>query len=120
MPSHVQDFKRLLFNSKNDIFKSMWPEGAHKITEITKRPQTAGTLFKVSRLTESDSLIHFNTKESLIHLNSKAPLHCHNDYSLTELDAVADADPGLKGALLRALHQTQRGQVALGLRRQEG
>ena len=43
----MQDFKRLLFNSKNEIFKSMWPEGAHKITEITKRPQTAGTLFKV-------------------------------------------------------------------------
>ena len=45
-----QDFKRLLFNSKNEIFKSMWPEGAHDITKTTKRPQTAGTLFKNSML----------------------------------------------------------------------
>ena len=50
----TQDFKRLLYNSKNEIFKSMWPEGAHSITTITKRPQTAGTLFKVSQ-TESQS-----------------------------------------------------------------
>ena len=26
----------------------MWPEGAHDITKITKRPLTAGTLFKNS------------------------------------------------------------------------
>eukprot|EP00095_Tigriopus_kingsejongensis_P004033 maker-scaffold5_size1054832-snap-gene-3.11 protein:Tk04033 transcript:maker-scaffold5_size1054832-snap-gene-3.11-mRNA-1 annotation:"hypothetical protein CAPTEDRAFT_167519" len=43
-----QDFKRLLFNSNNEIFQSMWPEGAHAITKTTKRPQTAGTLFKTS------------------------------------------------------------------------
>lgn len=28
--------------------RSMWPEGAHSITKTTKRPQTAGTLFKTS------------------------------------------------------------------------
>lgn len=43
-----QDFKRLLYNSDNEIFKSMWPEGAHSITQTTKRPQTAATLFKSS------------------------------------------------------------------------
>ena len=43
-----QDFKRLLYHSKNPIFQSMWPEGAHDITKITKRPLTAGTLFKNS------------------------------------------------------------------------
>ncbi len=43
-----QDFKRLLYNSKNEIFRSMWPEGAHDIHKTTKRPQTAGTLFKNS------------------------------------------------------------------------
>lgn len=26
----------------------MWPEGSHSITQTTKRPQTAGTLFKNS------------------------------------------------------------------------
>ncbi len=43
-----QDFKRLLFNSRNEVFSSMWPEGAHDIHRTTKRPQTAGTLFKNS------------------------------------------------------------------------
>ncbi|KAJ8680107.1 hypothetical protein QAD02_015894 [Eretmocerus hayati] len=43
-----QDFKRLLFKSKNPIIESMWPEGARDITMTTKRPLTAGTLFKNS------------------------------------------------------------------------
>ena len=43
-----QDFKRLLFHSKNPIYKSMWPEGGHDITKPTKRPLTAGTVFKNS------------------------------------------------------------------------
>jgi len=45
-----QDFKRLLFNSKDQTLKMMWPEGAEHITKTTKRPQTAGTLFKNSML----------------------------------------------------------------------
>ncbi|XP_025831898.1 myosin-IA isoform X2 [Agrilus planipennis] len=43
-----QDFKRLLYHSKDPNLKSMWPEGAQHISETTKRPQTAGTLFKNS------------------------------------------------------------------------
>ncbi|KAK7866208.1 hypothetical protein R5R35_001420 [Gryllus longicercus] len=43
-----QDFKRLLFNSGNKVISSMWPEGAVDITKTTKRPLTAGTLFKNS------------------------------------------------------------------------
>nr|XP_023024555.1 myosin-IA isoform X1 [Leptinotarsa decemlineata] len=43
-----QDFKRLLFNSKDSNIKEMWPEGSQHISEITKRPPTAGTLFKNS------------------------------------------------------------------------
>jgi len=45
-----QDFKRLLWNSKNSTLRTMWPEGAEHITKTTKRPQTAGTLFKNSML----------------------------------------------------------------------
>lgn len=45
-----QDFKRLLFNSKNSTMKLMWPEGAEHISKTTKRPLTAGTLFKNSML----------------------------------------------------------------------
>lgn len=43
-----QDFKRLLYNSKEALLKDMWPEGSQKITETTKRPTTAGTNFKNS------------------------------------------------------------------------
>lgn len=40
-----QDFKRLLYHSKNKNLSGMWPEGAQDITKTTKRPLTAGTLF---------------------------------------------------------------------------
>lgn len=43
-----QDFKRLLYHSSDPNLKLMWPEGAQHISEITKRPLTAGTLFKNS------------------------------------------------------------------------
>lgn len=43
-----QDFKRLLYNSRDPNLKEMWPEGAQHISQITKRPPTAGTLFKNS------------------------------------------------------------------------
>lgn len=43
-----QDFKRLLYNSKDANLREMWPEGAQSITQITKRPLTAATLFRNS------------------------------------------------------------------------
>lgn len=43
-----QDFKRLLFHSKDQNLSDMWPEGAQDITKTTKRPLTAGTLFQKS------------------------------------------------------------------------
>uniref|UniRef100_A0A8C6NUR2 Myosin ID n=1 Tax=Nothobranchius furzeri TaxID=105023 RepID=A0A8C6NUR2_NOTFU len=45
-----QDFKRLLYNSSNPVLKGMWPEGKLRITEVTKRPLTAATLFKNSMI----------------------------------------------------------------------
>ncbi|KAA8581209.1 hypothetical protein FQN60_002790, partial [Etheostoma spectabile] len=45
-----QDFKRLLYNSSNPVLKAMWPEGKLSITEVTKRPLTAATLFKNSMI----------------------------------------------------------------------
>ncbi|KAF0301962.1 Myosin-IA [Amphibalanus amphitrite] len=45
-----QDFKRLLYSSQNETLKSMWPEGAQHISKTTKRPLTAGTLFKNSMI----------------------------------------------------------------------
>lgn len=43
-----QDFKRLMYNSTDPILQEMWPEGKQSITEVTKRPLTAATLFKNS------------------------------------------------------------------------
>lgn len=43
-----QDFKRLLYHSKEQLLAEMWPEGAQDITKTTKRPLTAGTLFQRS------------------------------------------------------------------------
>lgn len=45
-----QDFKRLLYSSKDKVISDMWPEGAVSITATTKRPLTAGTLFKNSMI----------------------------------------------------------------------
>ncbi|XP_071812059.1 unconventional myosin-Id-like isoform X2 [Apostichopus japonicus] len=45
-----QDFKRLLFSSKNSVISEMWPEGSKSVSEVTKRPQTAGTIFKNSMI----------------------------------------------------------------------
>ena len=43
-----QDFKRLLFKSKNEVISSMWKDGKQSISVVTKRPPAAGTLFKQS------------------------------------------------------------------------
>ncbi|KOC66671.1 Myosin-IA [Habropoda laboriosa] len=45
-----QDFKRLLYNSNNPIISKMWPEGAQNILKTTKRPLTAGALFRSSMI----------------------------------------------------------------------
>ncbi|XP_069094072.1 unconventional myosin-Id [Pleurodeles waltl] len=51
-----QDFKRLMYNSSNPILKGMWPEGKLSITEVTKRPLTAATMFKNSMIALVDNL----------------------------------------------------------------
>uniref|UniRef100_A0A8C8VQ68 Unconventional myosin-Id n=1 Tax=Pelusios castaneus TaxID=367368 RepID=A0A8C8VQ68_9SAUR len=51
-----QDFKRLMYNSSNSVLKMMWPEGKLSITEVTKRPLTAATLFKNSMIALVDNL----------------------------------------------------------------
>ncbi|XP_023983391.1 unconventional myosin-Id isoform X2 [Physeter macrocephalus] len=51
-----QDFKRLMYNSSNPVLKNMWPEGKLSITEVTKRPLTAATLFKNSMIALVDNL----------------------------------------------------------------
>ncbi|XP_062414430.1 unconventional myosin-Ig isoform X1 [Pungitius pungitius] len=51
-----QDFKRLMYNSANPVLKEMWPDGQLSITEVTKRPLTAATLFKNSIVALVDKL----------------------------------------------------------------
>ena len=45
-----QDFKRLMYSSSDKNVSNMWPEGAQNITATTKRPLTAGTIFKNSMI----------------------------------------------------------------------
>lgn len=42
--------------SSNPVLKNMWPEGKLSITEVTKRPLTAATLFKNSMIALVDKL----------------------------------------------------------------
>lgn len=42
--------------SSNPVLKNMWPEGKLSITEVTKRPLTAATLFKNSMIALVDNL----------------------------------------------------------------
>ncbi|KAM9776615.1 unconventional myosin-Ig isoform X2 [Syngnathus typhle] len=51
-----QDFKRLMYHSSNPVMKEMWPDGQLGITEVTKRPLTAATLFKNSIVALVDKL----------------------------------------------------------------
>ncbi|KAM9650429.1 unconventional myosin-Ig isoform 2-T2 [Trichechus inunguis] len=51
-----QDFKRLLYNSVDPTLRAMWPDGQQDITEVTKRPLTAGTLFKSSMVALVENL----------------------------------------------------------------
>ncbi|CAN9503530.1 unnamed protein product [Ophioblennius macclurei] len=51
-----QDFKRLMFNSSDPVLKELWPDGQLSITEVTKRPLTAATLFKNSIVALVDKL----------------------------------------------------------------
>ncbi|KFM66883.1 Myosin-IA, partial [Stegodyphus mimosarum] len=50
MDSLYQDFKRLMFCSADPVISQMWPDGDQDITQVTKRPLTAGTLFKNSMI----------------------------------------------------------------------
>jgi len=45
-----QDMKRMLHSSQNEIISSMWTDGAQSIMKTTKRPLTAGTIFKNSMI----------------------------------------------------------------------
>ena len=50
--SHVTDhmISHDLYSSEHAILKEMWPEGAQAVTEVTKRPKSAGTRFKESMI----------------------------------------------------------------------
>ncbi|GAB6033416.1 Unconventional myosin-Ia [Chamberlinius hualienensis] len=52
-----QDFKRLLYSSNDQNIKLMWPEGAQDVLKVTKRPLTAGTIFKNSMVSLVEILI---------------------------------------------------------------
>uniref|UniRef100_A0A8C8SS06 Myosin IG n=1 Tax=Pelusios castaneus TaxID=367368 RepID=A0A8C8SS06_9SAUR len=51
-----QDFKRLMYKSTDPVLRDMWPDGELSITEVTKRPLTAATLFKNSMVALVENL----------------------------------------------------------------
>ena len=44
-------FSLSLLSSEHALLKEQWPEGAQAVTEVTKRPKSAGTRFKVQNYT---------------------------------------------------------------------
>ncbi|PIK44809.1 hypothetical protein BSL78_18335 [Apostichopus japonicus] len=107
-----QDFKRLLFSSKNSVISEMWPEGSKSVSEVTKRPQTAGTIFKnsmielVKNLTSKEPYyvrcIKPNEQKSPLLFNHERCLHQVRYLGL--LENVQDADeytwPNYNGELV--------------------
>ena len=65
-----QDFKRLLFSSKQPAISSMWKDGAQAKSIVTKRPPAAGTLFKQSM---QELIKNLSSKE--VSLKKKFPLN---------------------------------------------
>ena len=65
-----QDFKRLLFSSKQPAISSMWKDGAQAKSIVTKRPPAAGTLFKQSM---QELIKNLSSKE--VSLKKKSPLN---------------------------------------------
>eukprot|EP00117_Sycon_ciliatum_P047463 scpid22461/ scgid33900/ Unconventional myosin-Id; Myosin heavy chain myr 4 len=51
-----QDLKRLLYSCDRQMLKDMWPEGASSESEVTKRPHSTATGFKLSMATLVDTL----------------------------------------------------------------
>ena len=52
---HLIDLTYSLY-SEHDLLKEMWPEGAQAVTEVTKRPKSAGTRFKESMISLVENL----------------------------------------------------------------
>lgn len=100
--SHFLSFTRLLCwvapaSSSNPVLKVMWPEGKLSITEVTKRPLTAATLFKNSMISLVENLA------SKVRRRPPRP---------EAAAAVVNAlPPPPAGTLLRPLRQAQRRQV---------
>ena len=65
-----QDFKRLLFSSKQPAISSMWKDGAQAKSIVTKRPPAAGTLFKQSM---QELIKNLSSKE--VSFKKKSPLN---------------------------------------------
>ncbi|KAB0357203.1 hypothetical protein FD754_001359, partial [Muntiacus muntjak] len=82
-----QDFKRLMYNSSNPVLKNMWPEGKLSITEVTKRPLTAATLFKNSMIALVDNLA-----SKVITLILKYPYKMISEFTWPNHDLPSDKE----------------------------
>lgn len=87
-------------SSSNPVLKGMWPEGKLSITEVTKRPLTAATLFKNSMILLVENLAskvtkhwpHTHTKQ-MIYLGGQREA---NKQILKTSSLVREVDPRLR------------------------
>uniref|UniRef100_A0A4W5RKC3 Myosin IG n=1 Tax=Hucho hucho TaxID=62062 RepID=A0A4W5RKC3_9TELE len=124
-----QDFKRLIYNSSNPVLKEMWPDGQLSITEVTKRPLTAATLFKNSIVALVEKLgckvgaAWFHTCDSNSWPNQPAPRNMDNVYLMwgtsctfdcvsVTITSLSSPFPPPSLPLSPSLHQVWRGALA--------
>ncbi|XP_029409442.1 unconventional myosin-Id [Nannospalax galili] len=117
-----QDFKRLMYNSSNSVLKNMWPEGKLSITEVTKRPLTAATLFKNSMIALVDNLaskepyyvrcIKPNDKKSPQIFDDERCRHQVEYLGLLENVRVRRAGFAFRQTYEKFLHRVWRGTLA--------
>ena len=103
--SLFQDFKRLLFNSKDKILSSMWPEGAMDITKVLHLSFAPFCVVEKGRLLTCLSPMDADDEEAADGRDSVQELH----------DRTGE-DPGIEGASLHPLHQAERPEVPSHLR----
>ena len=77
--------KIVICHSKHSLLQEQWPEGAKAVTEVTKRPKSAGTTFKESMISLVENLknkdpfyircIKPNETKSALRFDDKRCLH---------------------------------------------
>lgn len=55
--------------SRNELISQMWPEGAQSVNSVTKRPMTAGVMFKTSIIQLVEKNLALKVRKLLLSLH---------------------------------------------------